>query len=287
MNKIYLCMAVVALAMVGCATQDGNVHQTLVQACQQAAGDLNIPAGTQVIIGPIVHNNKKVTFSNKFGDTLHAELTKRGVVVLQRERLDAILMEQKITLSSLFDQKHKIGGLLKADYIILGRTTDLNKASLKATIVVTCDNVQQARSVTSSTVNVKAGEDGDPYELKWRDFYPPEVVCSDPQCPICGGKGEYVCQTCQGAGHSMIPCTACSQQGYTPCTKCAQTGQCIVCGGSGRDTMGMVCASCQGTGKCTCDAGKVLCQQCQGKGEIKKKCLTCNDEGKFTHIIKQ
>jgi hypothetical protein len=59
------------------------------------------------------------------------------------------------------------------------------------------------------------------------------VRCTNPACPVCGGKGQYTCARCEGKG--TIPCPTCNGRNPEKCPTCGGTGRvrCSLCGGSG------------------------------------------------------
>lgn len=69
----------------------------------------------------------------------------------------------------------------------------------------------------------------------------PQVPCTDSNCPLCRGYGNYRCNDCFGRGQKQ--CTSCSGRGMTngygaaaqKCFGCNGTGlaQCWSCNGSG------------------------------------------------------
>ena len=44
------------------------------------------------------------------------------------------------------------------------------------------------------------------------------VLCSTPGCPVCAGKGEFVCQACKQKG--TVQCTACKGKPRWKCEGC-------------------------------------------------------------------
>lgn len=292
---ILCCLFIIA----GCAgsgkreTVAGHeIQRTVEEACVQVANDMKIPTGQKVVVGPIVAYDNRVNrevkagLSDKFGVALQSELSRRGVAVIERKHLDTILAEQKMTMSAMFAERHRIGGLLKADYIIVGSVAAEARNDKYITIVLKCDNVEQGRAVVSSTVNIEYGPISG---ITINDIAVENVRCSDAACRICGGAGSYNCPECNGSGYLEAPrmCTACNGQGFSPCMQCMQTGKCQMCQGTGY-VAGVVCTACSGGGGCPsgCEGGRLKCSVCQGKGQVAKLCRNrdCKN-GKILHTI--
>ena len=114
------------------------------------------------------------------------------------------------------------------------------------------------------------------------------------QCAECNGYGIFRCGRCGGAG--SLVCINCYGSGRVECTLCYGTGRdgmCFLCSGSGYDSDGWRCFSCNGTGKSECNwcsslgytncdncygSGKITCDECNGYGRL--NCITCSGEGK-------
>lgn len=109
-----------------------------------------------------------------------------------------------------------------------------------------------------------------------------EVVCSHchgtGSCSSCGGAGKYgstTCSTCYGSGQAFRECVVCHGVRL----------QCIICDGTGRNSLGR-CTYCNGTGLKDCIACgntgsvKSTCNTCRGSGMTGTSCSSCNGTGK-------
>lgn len=303
MKTVKILSAIILMGILSCTasspreTPTGErINAGIAEACRQIADDLNIPRGMKVVMGPILYRdprdnqNKVVGASSKFGPVLQDELTRRGVIVIQRDQLSLILTQQNIDMSALFEQRQRVGQLLSADYIIIGTVVAADDHPLyRATITFRCDSITQGAAVVSSTITIEVGRATSELQLA-DDFAPRNVRCTNVNCTICGGRGIYDCQVCRGTGiiGAVRTCPACNGQRYTPCTACSETGRCQACQGNGRDFNGLPCQSCNGGGLCPsgCEQGKQRCQACQGKGELKEICKEVNcRNGKIEHKV--
>jgi hypothetical protein len=272
-----------------------EIQRTMEEACVHVANDFKLPADKkcQIVVGPIVsydpRDNKErvVGLSEKFGRTLHNELARRGPTMVEQKDLHVLLSQQKMTMSALFADRYRIGGLLKADYIVVGSIVSEDKQKNFVTLALKCDKVEEGRTIVTSTVNLDMATSG----ISIDDLAVRNVRCSDTNCRICAGAGFYNCQQCNGSGYLEAPhtCAACNGQGFAPCMQCSQTGKCQLCQGSGY-VAGVICTACSGGGGCPtgCEGGRLKCSACQGKGQITKLCRNSEcKNGKIEHLVPQ
>lgn len=87
-----------------------------------------------------------------------------------------------------------------------------------------------------------------------------EIVCRNPACLHCHGRGDVGCPPCRASG--KVPCTKCPADGIVKCATCK---------GDGRKD-GKKCKTCDGKGKRNCpicNATKLMaCGTCDGKARL-------------------
>lgn len=132
----------------------------------------------------------------------------------------------------------------------------------------------------------------------------PDTVTPDPvtvDCPDCGGRGGYTCNSCGGA----YQCNDCGGSGVdanaaVDCSLCGGDGMCSACGGDGKFGSGRKCGTCNGSGDCTYCKGtgdvrnsqygwiNSVCKSCGGNAVCEKcingivVCKTCAGQGTVT-----
>jgi len=97
-----------------------------------------LPQGGRVVVVPFTYNQTPTQFSNTLQDKLVTTMVQKGFRVVERNQLEQVLREQKLTYSGLFDLKSakSVGKLLGAGEMVLGTIQDQgNTVAINARLV--------------------------------------------------------------------------------------------------------------------------------------------------------
>lgn len=165
MKKFYLLfLGIFAYSMIGCSSIDVAVSPKV---------DVNKKM-KKIIVFPF--DVKGVRWGDEFSDAITHNFVKAGKMdVVEREALSKILKEQKLSMTGLIDEGSavKVGKLLGADVIIIGRGTALRKHvkgkpqnNLIDTLALKAINVE-----TGSVILTVRKEEGSAWSGKYYAMY--------------------------------------------------------------------------------------------------------------------
>ncbi|MBI4348386.1 MAG: hypothetical protein HY553_16205 [Elusimicrobia bacterium] len=123
--------AILAAACVAFAPAAQAKEQPFAAAVEKLAAAIHerVPSGSKVAVGSIYDRDRKISYLGRYlCDKLQGELVdKKGVVVVERDRLDIIVDELRLQKTGLFDERtaQNTGRMAGADVIVYGVLTDL------------------------------------------------------------------------------------------------------------------------------------------------------------------
>jgi hypothetical protein len=146
-------------------------------------------------------------------------------------------------------------------------------AEQDASAVAVTGGVIQATSVTTDTLYVPTGTDGQVLIGKTSDHsFAPATLTAGTNITITNAPGSITIAASGGSGSGDVDCSNCSGSGEVDCSNCEGDGkvECDVCDGDGVDSDGDTCYDCEGD-------GEVKCSNCYGRGS--KTCFNCGGDG--------